>query len=118
MLEKRFTAWSACLISIYLGAVPGHGTFEKDPSETIRQNILYHQQMLDAVQAEVAANGEITHEALIANLCERYDVQASSLGQWLLYRTAVTAYAVTLTKAGSIESRLNHHKWVFSSISR
>ncbi|MYL38880.1 MBL fold metallo-hydrolase [Halobacillus litoralis] len=100
------------------GAVPGHGAFEKDPSETIRQNILYHQQMLDAVQAEVAANGEITHEALIANLCERYDVQASSLGQWLLYRTAVTAYAVTLTKAGSIESRLNHHKWVFSSISR
>ncbi|MBN8233748.1 MBL fold metallo-hydrolase [Halobacillus kuroshimensis] len=100
------------------GTVPGHGSFETDPSETIRQNIVYHQRILDAVQSAVEAGGEVTHEELISILCTKWDVQAPALGQWLLYRTAVTAYAVTLKKAEVIQDRLVDHKWVFSAISR
>lgn len=98
------------------GVVPGHGTYEVDFKATVQTNITYHEKLLYWVYEQVSAepNG-ISHETIVAAMCEHYAVNSSTLSQWLLYRTAVTAYLVGLIKQGKIDHTIEASKWVFKS---
>jgi glyoxylase-like metal-dependent hydrolase (beta-lactamase superfamily II) len=100
------------------GAVPGHGLFEEVPIETIEGNITYHQKLQEWLHGYIKENDEASHESIVTSMCEHFDVQPGNLSQWLLYRTAVTAYLMGLKKADLIEDRITHHKWVFRIKSR
>ncbi|WP_188455662.1 MBL fold metallo-hydrolase [Virgibacillus oceani] len=96
------------------GAVPGHGVFEADFRETVLKNIAYHEELLTWVMDKVKTNAAgISHETIVADMCEQYQVTNPSLSQWLLYRTAVTAYLVGLLKREKISSGIEAGKWMF-----
>ncbi|MRG87101.1 MBL fold metallo-hydrolase [Salinibacillus xinjiangensis] len=97
-----------------VGAVPGHGTYEEDFRDTIQKNIDYHEQLLADLKAYLAEKGSASHEQVVADICESYEVNPSQLSQFLLFRTAVTAYLIGLIKREEIEHRLERARWVFS----
>ncbi|SFJ66483.1 Glyoxylase, beta-lactamase superfamily II [Halobacillus dabanensis] len=95
------------------GAVPGHGLFEEDPAGTIKANITYHQELKEWLHKYIRENGVVSHEVIVSSMCDHFDVQHGNLPQWLLYRTAVTAYLIGLKKADLVEDRIADHKWMF-----
>ncbi|RWZ55117.1 MBL fold metallo-hydrolase [Halobacillus fulvus] len=97
------------------GAVPGHGDFEKDPTSTIDANLAYHKDLLNWLVAYIRLNqeGGVSHEQVISAMCQEYGVENTQLSQWLLYRTAVTAYLITLKKEGKISDQIIDNRWTF-----
>ncbi|SDJ86521.1 MBL fold metallo-hydrolase [Sediminibacillus albus] len=96
------------------GAVPGHGGFEKDFQPTIKANLSYHQQLLDWLEKEITNEpAGITHEAIVARMCAHYQVSAPQLSQWLLFRTAVTAYLTALLRQRKVIGSVDEFRWVF-----
>ncbi|ARI77996.1 MBL fold metallo-hydrolase [Halobacillus mangrovi] len=104
------------LLSIEIeGAVPGHGPFEENPSKTIQQNIDVHARLLDWLENYIIQNEGVSHESVVAAMCDHYEVNTPQLSQWLLYRTAVTAYLIALKKDQRIQDDIAGHRWVFHS---
>ncbi|CDQ21000.1 Glyoxylase, beta-lactamase superfamily II [Halobacillus karajensis] len=100
----------------YRGSVPGHGIFEENPKVTIQKNIDYHEQLSAWLHQYLVEAGTVSQETVIAAMCKHYGIQSPPLSQWLLFRTAVTAYLLGLKKAGLLEDRIIHYKWCFSII--
>jgi glyoxylase-like metal-dependent hydrolase (beta-lactamase superfamily II) len=99
------------------GAVPGHGCFESNFSETIDKNIQYHHRLLMELEAVIYGHPDgISHEDVVASLCESYDVHPPKLSQYLLYRTAVTAYIIGLIKQKKIKHEISHYRWYLTPI--
>ena len=96
------------------GAVPGHGKYEENFKDTVQINIDYHEKLLEWAKEEVYSQVEgISHEQLITTMCNQFDVQSHQLSQWLLHRTAVTAYLVGLIKRGEINHEIKGNRWLF-----
>ncbi len=96
------------------GAVPGHGTYETNFKNTVRANIAYHENLLELVYEQICAeeNG-ISQETIVAVMCAYFEINPPALSQWLLYRTAVTAYLTCLIKKGAIDHAIEAGKWIF-----
>lgn len=96
------------------GAVPGHGVFEKCFTQTVNQNIECHEKLLDWLEKYISEADEgVSHESVVSDMCEHFEVKNSMLSSWLLYRTAVTAYLVGLIKRGKIEHYIEKNTWKF-----
>lgn len=96
------------------GGVPGHGVFEKDFSSTVKANIEYHRKCLDWILHYIKDNSRsVSHETLVAEMCQAWNIRATQLSQWLLYRTAVTAYTLGLVREDKLEHSIDQGKWVF-----
>ncbi|WP_029267354.1 MBL fold metallo-hydrolase [Virgibacillus alimentarius] len=96
------------------GAVPGHGTYEKEFKQTVKANITYHEKLLDWLLEKIGSEKKgISHETIISAMCEQYAIGKTTLSQWLLYRTAVTAYLVGLIQQEKITYTIKGYKWVF-----
>ncbi|MFC7321239.1 MBL fold metallo-hydrolase [Halobacillus campisalis] len=93
------------------GALPGHGVYEEDFQATVQDNIDYHEKLL--VWLDRYIDQPVTHESIVASMCEAYKVNAPHLSQWLLYRTAVSAYLVGLIKRKKITHQVSDFKWTF-----
>ncbi|ASK60784.1 MBL fold metallo-hydrolase [Virgibacillus phasianinus] len=99
------------------GAVPGHGTFEKDFNQTVEKNIACHEEIMGwLVKYITNAKAGVTHETMVSDMCAHFAVENSMLSSWLLYRTAVTAYAVGLIKRGKIDHYMERNIWKFRNI--
>lgn len=97
------------------GAVPGHGSFEVDFKETVEKNIAYHESLLTWVYEKICANPSgITHETLVAEMCDNYGIDSPPLSQWLLFRTAATAYLIGLIKQEKIIHQVKRNRWIFT----
>ncbi|OIU72478.1 MBL fold metallo-hydrolase [Rossellomorea aquimaris] len=85
------------------GAIPGHGRYEEDFSETIRQNQKVHEERIHALfqLIENKEDGE-SLESLTKEFLTLHTIDAKNLGQWLLFRTSVTAYLTHLERIGAI----------------
>ncbi|MBM7554000.1 MBL fold metallo-hydrolase [Thalassobacillus pellis] len=95
------------------GAVPGHGEYEEDFKATVRGNIDYHQKLLDWLRIFISGNEEgISHEAVVRDMCNHFSANPSQLGQWLLFRTAVTAYVTALYHEGSVIFSIKNNTWL------
>ncbi|QTM98710.1 MBL fold metallo-hydrolase [Sediminibacillus dalangtanensis] len=96
------------------GAVPGHGTYEENFQSTVQSNFDYHEQLLEWLEEEIGKKPDgMSHEDVIASMCANYHVRASQLSQWLLFRTAVTAYLTALLKQNRITSEIKDYRWFF-----
>ncbi|MBA2174461.1 MBL fold metallo-hydrolase [Halobacillus locisalis] len=99
-----------------LGAVPGHGTFEENPIRTIEGNIRYHEGLMEWLFQYVSSVEEgVSHEEAVAQMCNHFGVSCGRLSQWLLQRTAVTAYIIGLKKNQRLADRIVHNRWVLKA---
>jgi glyoxylase-like metal-dependent hydrolase (beta-lactamase superfamily II) len=85
------------------GAIPGHGRYEEDFSETIRQNQKVHEERIHVLfqLIESKEDGE-SLENLTRVFLDLHMIDAKNLGQWLLFRTSVTAYLTHLERKGAV----------------
>ncbi|WP_347862910.1 MBL fold metallo-hydrolase [Salimicrobium sp. PL1-032A] len=95
------------------GAVPGHGKFEHTYVSTVKENIDYHKDIMDWIEAFIRTNKEVSHETLVSAMCNAYGVTVTHLSAWMLYRTAVTAYVNGLIREGRICHYLKDFRWTF-----
>ncbi|WP_181349112.1 MBL fold metallo-hydrolase [Thalassobacillus sp. CUG 92003] len=99
------------------GAVPGHGTYESFFEKTVHQNIDYHESLLQHIYEVIDAHPEgVTHEHIVANMCDHFQVSTPALSHFLLYKTAVTGYLVGLIKQKRIVHDVEKYRWVFRII--
>ncbi|UFU00592.1 MBL fold metallo-hydrolase [Radiobacillus kanasensis] len=97
-----------------IGAIPGHGIYEKDFHHTVQLNMDYHEGLLVWLENQIAneANG-MSHEQIVSEMCSEYEIQAKQLSQWLLFRTAVTGYITALIRQGKITHEIQNNIWKF-----
>jgi glyoxylase-like metal-dependent hydrolase (beta-lactamase superfamily II) len=86
------------------GAVPGHGPFEVNFQASVRENQKVHSENLIALYQliECTQNGE-SLEALTKKFLTLHNLNVKSLGQWLLFRTSITAYLASLERQKRIK---------------
>lgn len=95
-----------------LGALPGHGVFEKEFHSSVDGNIAYHHELLHMLKKFIEQHSEgVSHEDVVAYMCEVYQVNAPKLAQWLLFRTAVTGYLVALVKQEEVTYEIKNYRW-------
>ncbi|MDX8366676.1 MBL fold metallo-hydrolase [Cytobacillus sp. IB215665] len=93
-----------CLTIDCYGVVPGHGEFETAYQRTIRGNIVYHHQILDWMSDYFKLKeAGVSHEELVRDACEAWEISLPFVSSWMLYRTAITAYATKLVKDDLVE---------------
>jgi glyoxylase-like metal-dependent hydrolase (beta-lactamase superfamily II) len=96
------------------GAICGHGIYEENFQKTIDQNIHYHEKLLLAIKEYIQAFPKgVSHEEIISHFCSHYEVPVQELSQYLLYKTAVTAYLIGLVKRQDIEYKIENYRWIF-----
>ncbi|MCP3026656.1 MBL fold metallo-hydrolase [Halobacillus sp. A5] len=96
------------------GAIPGHGTYEENFQDTVQANIEYHEQLL--MWLEEVLKKEMTQEEVVREMCRGFEVRTPQLSQWLLYRTAVTAYLIGLIKREKITHDVSDFAWTFQRV--
>ncbi|MFD2924218.1 MBL fold metallo-hydrolase [Halobacillus naozhouensis] len=101
------------------GALPGHGDYEEQFKATVGANISYHEQVLHWLETYLQQHPEgVSHEHIISSMCEHYEVNAPQLSQWLLYRTAVTAYLIALRKQKRVRDKVEKFRWTFYPVNK
>ncbi|WP_082234624.1 MBL fold metallo-hydrolase [Halobacillus massiliensis] len=96
------------------GAVPGHGMYEKEFRKTLQENIDYHLNIMNEVEELVSKHPDgVTHEETVAAVCRKFEVNGRNLPQWLLFKTAVTAYVTGLIHNKKITHDVSDFKWTF-----
>ncbi|MBM7659702.1 glyoxylase-like metal-dependent hydrolase (beta-lactamase superfamily II) [Bacillus mesophilus] len=82
------------------GTVPGHGIYEENFQETVHANKKVHQEILSSMRDIIDSyddNG-ISHEQIVKQMCDRWDIKLFNMTSFVLYRTAITAYLTKLYK--------------------
>ncbi|UTE79176.1 MBL fold metallo-hydrolase [Rossellomorea sp. KS-H15a] len=81
------------------GAIPGHGRFEEDITQTVKENIELHEERMDSLLDVVntSPNGR-TIDHIMMEYLDLHTITVSNVGQWLLFRTSVTAYLTSLER--------------------
>ncbi|MEL3974666.1 MBL fold metallo-hydrolase [Rossellomorea oryzaecorticis] len=81
------------------GAVPGHGPFEENFQASVRENKKVHMENLHSLYQLIGSkeNGE-TVETLTKEMLTLHNLEVQTLGQWLLFRTSITAYLASLQR--------------------
>ncbi|WP_026674585.1 MBL fold metallo-hydrolase [Alkalihalobacterium bogoriense] len=86
------------------GAVPGHGIYEPTFTETVKNNIEYHQNVKeDLFQWIIKQKEPIPFETLISSFCSKRDINIQNFTSWALFRTGVTAYVQALVSEQKVE---------------
>ncbi|MGM0753498.1 MAG: MBL fold metallo-hydrolase [Bacillota bacterium] len=81
------------------GAIPGHGDYEESFVETVQENIDLHQERMNSLLTLVNESSEgYSFEKVIKEFLKLHKIAVSNVGQWLLFRTSVTAYLTSLER--------------------
>ncbi|TMU88046.1 MBL fold metallo-hydrolase [Bacillus sp. BHET2] len=82
------------------GAIPGHGEFEENIHRTVKENIELHKVRLNSLLKLVTLNpGGKSLEQILKEYLDLHNIIVSNIGQWLLFRTSVTAYLTSLERS-------------------
>ncbi|MGR3763578.1 MBL fold metallo-hydrolase [Rossellomorea sp. NS-SX7] len=86
------------------GAIPGHGQFEETFQDAVRDNQKVHNELISSLYQliERKEEGE-SLDMLTKELLTLHNIKVKSLGQWLLFRTSVTAYVVSLERKEQVK---------------
>ncbi|MCD5324655.1 MULTISPECIES: MBL fold metallo-hydrolase [Pontibacillus] len=95
------------------GALPGHGEYEEDFHDTVDANIAYYHELIHMLRAYIEEEELVSHEDVVAHMCTMYQIKVDQLSQWLLFRTAVTAYIIALLKQEQVGYKIHDYRWVF-----
>ncbi|WP_404432206.1 MBL fold metallo-hydrolase [Sutcliffiella horikoshii] len=101
-----------------VGAVPGHGSYEKNYLPTIEENLQVHHEIENFLFSLVnqEENG-ISIEQLVTKACTEKGVTIRNVPSFMLFRTAVTAYLTKLIQEGRVELLVSNNQLVVASSS-
>ncbi|QHE61027.1 MBL fold metallo-hydrolase [Rossellomorea vietnamensis] len=81
------------------GAIPGHGRFEEDITQTVKENIELHEERMHSLLNVVNTSPDgKTIDQIMREYLDLHTITVSNVGQWLLFRTSVTAYLTSLER--------------------
>jgi len=80
--------------------VVGHGNYEEDCTALIEENIRWHKQIIEKMKHIIGNCAGLSHEQLVRDMCNASEVELKTISSWLLYRTAITGYLLSLVKEG------------------
>jgi glyoxylase-like metal-dependent hydrolase (beta-lactamase superfamily II) len=85
------------------GAIPGHGPYSEHFHEIVMENINVHEDKLKALYQLIESKQEgETVENLTKEFLTLHNIHVKNMGQWLLFRTTVTAYIASLIRQGRV----------------
>ncbi|BCB03073.1 MBL fold metallo-hydrolase [Bacillus sp. KH172YL63] len=95
------------------GAIPGHGPYEENFYPTVQANIDLHKERLDTLFNLVADRPEgRPFEQIMKKYLDIHDIHVPSVGQWLLFRTSVTAYLTSLERQNRLSFTVEGNEWL------
>jgi glyoxylase-like metal-dependent hydrolase (beta-lactamase superfamily II) len=93
------------------GAIPGHGEYEQDLTDTIKANIDVHRNHLEHIVGTLhKSEGKFSFEELLEKFLYDHGIDAGSIGQYLLYRTTFTAYLTKLSGENAIKIFMENNR--------
>jgi len=100
------------------GAIPGHGSFEKDYVKTIEENISVHKEIELLIEETVrASKSGITLENLVTACCSKKAVVIKNAPSYMLFRTAVSAYLTKLISEQKVDLTVKNNQLVVELLS-
>ncbi|WP_404470074.1 MBL fold metallo-hydrolase [Sutcliffiella horikoshii] len=100
------------------GAVPGHGSYEKNYLSTIEENLQVHDQIENLLYSLVDQEEDgISIEQLVTRACTEKEITIRNVPSFMLFRTAVTAYLTKLIQEGRVEILVRNNQLVVASSS-
>lgn len=100
------------------GAVPGHGSYEKDFIATIDENLQVHHDIENLLYTLVNQEEDgISIEQLVTKACTEKGLTIRNVPSFMLFRTAVTAYLTKLIQEGRVELIVCNNQLVVASSS-
>ncbi|NLP50774.1 MBL fold metallo-hydrolase [Bacillus sp. RO1] len=101
-----------------VGAVPGHGRYEKNFLSTIEENIQVHRQIEILLFSLVNTVKEgLTIEQLVTKACDEKGIIIRNVPSFMLFRTAVTAYLTKLIQEERVKLIVRDNQLVVESSS-
>jgi glyoxylase-like metal-dependent hydrolase (beta-lactamase superfamily II) len=98
------------------GAIPGHGEFENELTETLEANISIHKKLMSHILKIIENNhGKSTFDQVLMEFLGENQIQSGSIGQYLLYRTTFTAYITKLTSDGLLKTGMENNQIYISN---
>ncbi|WP_158736146.1 MBL fold metallo-hydrolase [Alteribacillus sp. YIM 98480] len=98
------------------GAVPGHGMYETNYKETVKQNIDWHTSLLKELEQELHELKDMPVESLTSHFLRKKNIPVPNIGAWVLFRTAVLAYLKALKEQGKAEFKMKDHQFIIQPI--
>ncbi|MGM0841040.1 MAG: MBL fold metallo-hydrolase [Bacillota bacterium] len=81
------------------GAIPGHGDYEEDFVNTVQENIDLHEERMKSLLTLVNESSEgYSFEKVVKEYLKLHKIAVTNVGQWLLFRTSVTAYLTSFER--------------------
>ncbi|RBP03703.1 MBL fold metallo-hydrolase [Rossellomorea aquimaris] len=81
------------------GAIPGHGDYEENFVYTVQENIDLHEERMKSLIALVNESSEgYSFERVVKEYLKLHKIAVTNVGQWLLFRTSVTAYLTSFER--------------------
>lgn len=109
--EKTITTLERLMKIPLAGAVPGHGEFEGNLTETLEANIKVHTKLMKQITDKVENhNGKLLFDELLKKILDDNLIQSGALGQLLLYRTSFTAYITKLVNDGLLKIEVENNQ--------
>lgn len=94
------------------GAIPGHGIYEEDFRKTVQENIALHHRHMEALEKQIEGKQRCSFEEIVKEYLNMVGVSSRQLGQFLLYRTSITAYLISLERRGRINMTVRQNELV------
>ncbi|SDI27368.1 MBL fold metallo-hydrolase [Alteribacillus bidgolensis] len=98
------------------GAVPGHGMYETNYKDTVKQNIDWHTFLLNELEQELHEQNDMPVESLTSHFLRKKNIPVPNIGAWVLFRTAVLAYLKALKEQGKAEFRMKDYQFIIQPI--
>ncbi len=97
-----------------VGMVPGHGTYEENPAQTLIRNYDHHVSIVTTMYETLQEYKEgCSFEVFMKEMCKRWEVSLPSLSVWSLYRTALYAYIIKGIEDKRITYRIKEYSPYF-----
>ncbi|MBN8192416.1 MBL fold metallo-hydrolase [Bacillus sp. NTK074B] len=95
------------------GAIPGHGSFEENITQTVKENMELHEERMNALLELVneKPNGD-TFDRILRRFLDLYSIKVGNVGQWLLFRTSVTAYLTSLERKKLLSFSIRENEFI------
>ncbi|MCA1059456.1 MBL fold metallo-hydrolase [Rossellomorea aquimaris] len=99
------------------GAIPGHGSFEENIIQTVKENVELHEDRMNALVGLVneSPNGD-TFDHIMKRYLDLLGIKVANVGQWLLFRTSVTAYLTSLERKKHLSFSIRENELIIQPL--
>lgn len=100
------------------GAIPGHGEYEENFKQTVEENRVFYNNLLNKIDTFLNQNGSLdcSLEDAVASISKEWAIHITNIGTWSLFRTAITALIKGLCQENKKELIIKDHKLYVANI--